>query len=122
MPGTEANPHSLGVHRHWDQWKEEQAWGRYVGGGVRPAGMEWALGGPGEHSSRWPQWLAGKCREESPLILAPGWFQAAPLFVGSGRADIEVSFILREERLRSQAPSWEGGEATLPHSPEEEAR
>lgn len=28
--------------------------------------------------------------EESAMTLAPGWFRTAPLFLGSGRAGIEV--------------------------------
>lgn len=52
--------------------------------------MEWAEGGPEGHSFRWPQRLVGKCGEEFPMILAPGWLLADPLFMGSGQADMEI--------------------------------
>lgn len=55
--------------------------------------------------------------EEPAMTEAPRWFRTAPLFQGSGRAGIEVVI----SRQDTQAPSWEGREAKLPCSPQEEA-
>lgn len=78
--------------------------------GVQQIWSRW--GGLRGHSSRWPQRLVGKGREESFMILAPGWCRTAPLFLCSGQADMEV--VIRQGRSVTPGlchqPYFTGGE------------
>ena len=103
MPGTEANSHTLGVHRHWDQWKEEQVWGRCVGGASGRDGV-----GRGRAGRAQLQVATEAGRQVSggvPCDPGPGVVSGSPFVRGqwAGRYRGRLHFTGRETGLRLPA-------------------